>query len=84
MDNVGDYLYLKNGGFNLEVDPHLFNLRLHHFSQFPFNVNKSAKGANMWSSPVCLSKCEGSEYTSLSVTKVHYSECNNFKAVGIG
>ena len=29
---------------------------------------------------VCLSMCEG----SLSVTKVHYSKCNNFKAVGIG
>ena len=31
--------------------------------------NKSAKGAYMWSSPVCLSMCEGSEHTSLSVTK---------------
>ena len=46
--------------------------------------NKSAKGAYMWSSPVCLSMCEGSEYTSLSVTKVHYSKCNNFKSVGLG
>ena len=31
--------------------------------------NKSAKGAYTWSSPVCLSMCEGSEYTRLSVTK---------------
>ena len=31
--------------------------------------NKSAKGAYTWSSPVCLSMCEGSEHTSLSVTK---------------
>ena len=31
--------------------------------------NKSAKGAYTLSSPVCLSMCEGSEYTSLSVTK---------------
>ena len=31
--------------------------------------NKSAKGAYTWSSPVCLSMCEGSEYTCLSVTK---------------
>ena len=46
--------------------------------------NKSDKGAYMWSSPVCLSMCEGSEYTSLSLTKVQYSKCNNYKAVGIG
>ena len=43
--------------------------------------NKSAKGAYTWSSPVYLSMCEGSEYTSLSE---NYSKCNNFKAVGIG
>ena len=30
-DNVGDYLYLKNGSFIFEVNPHQFNLRLHHF-----------------------------------------------------
>ena len=29
-------------------------------------LNKSAKGAYTWSSPVYLSMCEGSEYTSLS------------------
>ena len=32
----------------------------------------------------CLSEHVRSEYTSLSVTKVHFSKCNNFKAVGIG
>ena len=32
--------------------------------------NKSAKGAYTWGSPVCLSMCEGSEYTSLSATKM--------------
>ena len=26
-DNVGDYLYLNNGSFKSEVDPHQFNLR---------------------------------------------------------
>ena len=31
--------------------------------------NKSAKGAYTWSSPVCRSICEGSEYMNLSVTK---------------
>ena len=34
IDNVGNYLYLNNGSFRFEVDPHQFNLRLHHFSQF--------------------------------------------------
>ena len=41
VDNVGDYLYLKeseNGNFKFEVDAHQLDLRLHHFSQFPFNV----------------------------------------------
>ena len=33
IDNVGDYLYLKNGNFKLEVDPHEFKLRLHHFKK---------------------------------------------------
>ena len=43
IDNVGDYLYLTNGSFKFEVDPHQFNLRLQHFSQFPFNEKKSQK-----------------------------------------
>ena len=34
IDNVGNYLYLDDGSFKFEVDPHQFNLRLHHFSQF--------------------------------------------------
>ena len=45
-DNVGDYLYLKESekeNFKFEVDPHQFDLRLHHFSQFPFNVKKKKK-----------------------------------------
>ena len=40
MDNVADYLYLKKGSLIFEVDPHQFNLRLHHFSRFAFNVKK--------------------------------------------
>ena len=32
-------------------------------------INKSAKGAYIWSSPVCLSMCEGSEYTSFLSNK---------------
>ena len=27
IDNVGNYLYLNNGSFKSEVDPHQFNLR---------------------------------------------------------
>ena len=41
IDNVGDYLYLKeseNGNFKCNVDAHQLDLRLHHFSQFHFNV----------------------------------------------
>ena len=53
-------------------------------SQMSSAFNKSAKGTYNWSSPVCLSMCEGIEYTSLSVTKKDYSKCNIFKAVGIG
>ena len=34
IDNVGNYLYLNNGRFKFEVDPHQLNHRLHHFSQF--------------------------------------------------
>ena len=41
-------------------------LTRHHEST---NDNKSAKGAYTWSSPVCRSMCEGSEYMNLSVTK---------------
>ena len=36
--NVGDHLYFK-----FEVDPHQFHLRLHHLSQFLFNVKKKKK-----------------------------------------
>ena len=27
IDNIGNYLYLNNGSFKSEVDPHQFNLR---------------------------------------------------------
>ena len=37
---VGDYKYLKNGRFTFDVDPYQYNLRLHHFSQFLYNVKK--------------------------------------------
>ena len=43
IDNVGDYLYLKeseNGNFIFNVAAHQLDLRLHHFSQFHFNVKK--------------------------------------------
>ena len=42
-DNLGDYLYLKNGSLKFEVDPHQFNMRLHHFSQYVFNLKKKRK-----------------------------------------
>ena len=61
----------------------LSTVNAYYFHGTPYN-NKSAKGAYTWSSPVCLSMCEGNEYTNLSVTKEKYSKCNNFKAVGIG
>ena len=42
IDNVGNYLYLNNGRFKFEVDPHQFNLRLYHFSQFQHqSINQS-------------------------------------------
>ena len=43
IDNVGNYLYLNNGRFKFEVDPHQFNLRLHHFSQFQRIKKKKLK-----------------------------------------
>ena len=46
IDNVGNYLYLNNGRFKFEVDPHQFNLRLHHFSQFQLKRNQ--KLAGLW------------------------------------
>ena len=49
IDNVGNYLYLNNGSFKFEVDPHQFNLRLHHFSQFQRKGRKkNQKLADMW------------------------------------
>ena len=47
IDNVGNYLYLNNGRFKFEVDPHQFNLRLHHFSQFQ-RIKKIQKLAGLW------------------------------------
>ena len=47
IDNVGNYLYLNNGRFKFEVDPHQFNLRLHHFSQFQ-RIKKNQKLAGLW------------------------------------
>ena len=44
IDNVGNYLYLNNGRFKFEVDPHQFNLRLHHFSQFQRIKNQTLAG----------------------------------------
>ena len=45
VDDVGDYLYLKESEWELKfkVDAHQLDLRLHHFSQFPFNVKKKSK-----------------------------------------
>ena len=48
IDNVGNYLYLNNGRFKFEVDPHQFNLRLHHFSQFQRIKKKIQKLAGLW------------------------------------
>ena len=47
INNVGKYLYLNNGSFKFEVDPHQFNLRLHHFSQFQ-RKEKNQKLAGLW------------------------------------
>ena len=47
IDNVGNYLFLNNGRFKFEVDPHQFNLRLHHFSQFQ-RIKKNQKLAGLW------------------------------------
>ena len=49
IDNVGNYLYLNNGRFKFEVDPHQFNFRLHHFSQFQRKKKKKfQKLAGLW------------------------------------
>ena len=40
IDDVGDDFHWKNGSFKFDVDPYQFNQRLHHFSQFLFNVEK--------------------------------------------
>ena len=50
IDNVGNYLYLNNGSFIFEVDPHQFNLRLHHFSQFQRKGRKKKiqKLSDLW------------------------------------
>ena len=39
---------LNNGSFKFEVDPHQFNLRLHHFSQFQRKRKKNQKLADLW------------------------------------
>ena len=46
-------------------------------------IQKSAKGAGKWSSPVCQSMCATIEYKSLSLTKEHWSKCNISKALDI-
>ena len=47
IDNLDDDLYMKTGRFKLEVDPHHFNLRIHHFLQFHFSVRKQ-KLEGLW------------------------------------
>ena len=46
IDNVGDYLHLKNGSFKFKVDRPQFNMRLDHFSQISFNVIKTFSKRN--------------------------------------
>ena len=42
-------MYLNNGSFKFEVDPHQFNLRLHYFSQFQRKGRKkNQKLADLW------------------------------------
>ena len=48
IDNVGDYFYLKDGSFKIKVDPHQFNMRLHQFLLFLFNLKKPHKLAGLW------------------------------------
>ena len=41
----------RNGSFKFEVGPHQFNLKMQHFSQFPFNAWKKKdfqKLAGIW------------------------------------
>ena len=39
----------KNGSFKFEVRPHQFNMKMQHFSQYPFNVKKKIqKLAGLW------------------------------------
>ena len=50
-----DWLFVceesRNGSFKFEVGPHQFNLKMQHFSQFPFNAWKKKdfqKLAGLW------------------------------------
>ena len=48
IDNVGNCLYLNNGRFKFAVDPHQFNLRLHHFSQFKQHKKDFQRLVGLW------------------------------------
>ena len=54
IDNLCDHLYLKNGSFKFEVDPHQINLS--YFSQFPFNVKQKKKIFKSWQVCVWLAR----------------------------
>ena len=63
---------LKTSLFSIQLNWHTRGKWLIHGAKYfkdNHNHNKSAKGAYTWSSPVCRSMCEGSEYMNLSVTK---------------
>ena len=49
-------MYLNNGNFKFEADPHQFNLRLHHFLQF--QRKKICRFAGLWLGGEMVSRVE--------------------------
>ena len=75
-DNMGDLLYLKNGSFKSEVGPHQFNLKLHHFSQFPFKVKKK-NSDSLHNGPAMRKMCPHHKVFMYSSSQYYASEPEN-------
>ena len=53
IDNIGDYLYLRNGSFKFEVDPHQFSAKWLIMLGFmdlrkPMDARRSNVGLSLW------------------------------------
>ena len=54
IDNVGDYLYLKNGRFKFEVDPHHFNAKWLTVNHVGIYGSKKAQGCSAFQGQSCM------------------------------